>query len=45
MRLRARYDPEDVRLLALVAALLLFIAFLTSVGPFWFPIGVGKRVR
>lgn len=34
MSLRIRYDLDDIQRLAIVAAFLLFIAFLAAVGPF-----------
>ena len=43
MRLRARYDLDDIQRLAIPIAFLLFVAFLAAVGPFWFPIGIGER--
>ena len=41
MRLRIRYDQE----VWLAIAFLLFLAFLAAVGPFWFGVGVGERLR
>lgn len=46
LRLRLRYDLDDIQRLAIVAALVLFIAFLAAVWPFWFGIPVmGEGLR